>query len=185
MKSIQTGVLAGLSVLAAAGSVQASFLPVFGGTAPAGSNTAFNYNLVFSTSGGAAPVERLETGDFLTIYDIPGFVSATAPAGFSVATQNVGINGPGTAPADDAALPNVVFTYTGAPVGSDTVFTGAQIASSFSLLGSDNFTSRTHTFPAGSPLGHIGFTTVPSSDIPEPAALIFLSALPLALLRRR
>ena len=35
MKSIQTGVLAGLSVLAAAGWVQASFLPVFGGTAPA------------------------------------------------------------------------------------------------------------------------------------------------------
>jgi hypothetical protein len=183
MKRVQTGVLAGLSVLAAAGSVQASFLPVFGGTAPAGANTAFSYNLVFSTSGGAAPVERLETGDFLTIYDIPGFVSATAPAGFSLSTQNSGINGPGTAPADDAGLPNVTFTYTGAPVGSDTVFTGAQITSNFGFVGSDNFTSRTHAFPAGTELGHIGITAVPA--VPEPGALIFLSALPLALLRRR
>jgi hypothetical protein len=172
MKRVQTGVLAGLSVLAAAGSVQASFLPVFGGTAPAGANTAFNYNLVFSTSGGAAPVERLETGDFLTIYDIPGFVSATAPAGFSLSTQNSGINGPGTAPADDAGLPNVTFTYT-----------GAQITSNFGFVGSDNFTSRTHAFPAGTELGHIGITAVPA--VPEPGALIFLSALPLALLRRR
>jgi hypothetical protein len=183
MKRIQTGVLAGLSVIAAAGSAQASFLPVFGGTSPAGANTNFNYDLVFSTSGGAAPVERLETGDFLTIYDIPGFVSATAPVNFSLSVQNSGVNGPGTAPNDDAALPNVTFLYTGPTVGSDTVFPGARIVSSFGFVGSDNFTSRTHRFPDGTELGHIGLVAVPA--VPEPGALVFLGALPLALLRRR
>ena len=183
MKRVQTGLVAGISVLAAAGAAQASFLPFFDGvTEPGSPPFEFCYDLVFSTSGGAAPVERLETGDFLTIYDIPGFLSATAPVSFSLSTQNSGINGPGTAPNDDPALPNVTFTYTGAPLGSDTVFTGAEIASTFGFIGSDAFTSRTHAFPAGSELGHIGITFV---AVPEPGALTFLSALPLALLRRR
>ena len=180
----QTGVLAGIGVLAAAtGAAQASFLPAFTGTTPAGANTQFNYDLVFATAGGGSPVERLENGDFLTIYDIPGLVSATAPAGFSVGVQNVGITATGTSPADDAALPNVTFTYTGPTVTVDTFFNGANIVSSFGLVGLDNFTSETTRVSDGSTIGHIGLVPVPA--IPEPGALIFLSALPLGLLRRR
>src|SRR5688572_6169185 len=177
MKQMQTGLLAGISALAAAGVAQASLLPVFGGTAAGpGANTTFNYDLSFATAGGpGAPVERLETGDFVTIYDIPGFVSATAPANFSVSTQNLGVNAPGTAPNDDAALTNVTFRFTGAsPVGSDTVFPGANIVSSFGFVGSDNFTSQTHRFPDGSLVGHIGTVAVPA--VPEPGALVFVGA---------
>ena len=184
MNHVHSGLLAGLSALAAAGTAQASLLPVFNGTAGGpGANTTFNYNLAFSTSGGAAPVERLENGDFVTIYDIPGFVSATAPANFSVSTQLTGINAPGTAPNDDAALTNVTFRYTGPTLGADAVFLGASLVSSFGFVGSDNFTSQTHRFPDGSLIGHIGTVAVPA--VPEPGALMFIGALPLALMRRR
>jgi hypothetical protein len=180
----QTGVLTGIGVLVAAtGAANASFLPAFTGTTPAGSNTQFNYDFVFATAGATAPIERLENGDFLTIYDIPGFVSATGPANFSVSTQNLGINGTGTTPADDPALPNVTFTYTGPTVTVDTFFNGASIVSSFGLVGLDNYTSETTRVSDGSTIGHIGLVPVPA--IPEPGTLIFLSALPLALLRRR
>jgi hypothetical protein len=183
MKKVQTGVLAGLGVIAAVGTAQASFLPAFSGTSAVGPNTQFNYNLVFATAGAAAPVERLDPGDFLTIYDIPGFVSATAPASFSVSTQNVGVTALGTSPADDPALVNVTYTYSGPPVTVDTIFAGANIVSSFGLVGLDNFTSETTRVSDGSTLGHIGVVAVPA--IPEPGALMFLSALPLALLRRK
>lgn len=183
MRKVHTGVLAGISALAAAGVAHASFIPTFGGTtAGPGSDTTFNYDLVFSTSGTPA-VQELRTGDFLTIYDIPGFVSATPPANFSASVQNIGVTAFGTAPGDDAGLPNVTFRYTGAaPITVDSVFAGAQIVSNFAGLGQDYFTGQTTRTSDSTAIGHIGLVTVP---IPEPGTLMFLGALPLALMRRR
>jgi hypothetical protein len=183
MKRVQTGVLAGISVLAAAGGAQASLLPAFTGTTPVGPNTSFNYSLVFATALSPGPVEQLDAGDFVTIYDIPGFVSATAPAGFTVSTQNLGVTAQGTFPLDDPVVPNVTFSYTGPPITADTVFPGANIVSIFGPGGIDNWTSQTTRTSDGSTISHLGFVQVPA--IPEPSAIIFLSALPLVLMRRR
>lgn len=195
---------AGLAVAALAvlgsSTARAGFAPDFLGTSPSGSNTAFNYNLVFTT---VAAADRLQSGttippatpgdvgseDFLTIYDIPGIVSATAGSGFSVSIQFVGINGPATAPADDPTLANVTFHYTGATVTADTTFTGFNIVSSFSGIGVDAYTSQftdNSGIDINEKIGEVGTTTVPV--VPEPAsvALTTLGALGcLALFRRR
>jgi hypothetical protein len=179
---------AGLSVLVVAGAAQASFVPLFQGTSPSGSNTAFNYTLSFGagTSAGG-PVERLQSGDFLTIYDIPGFVSATAPAGFSLSVQNTGITPGGTVPADDSQLPNVTFTYTGDTLTTDTSFVNALIISSFGDQTTGTFTSRdtSNQPPAGQPVAQIGPVTIPGGGVPEPGSILGLGALGMLLSMRR
>ena len=83
------------------------------------------------------PVQGMNTGDFLTLYDIAGFADAVtvnfvaAPAGggsvgatgFSVSNQPTGINPPGppaVTPLLDTPLTNLTITRTGAPVGPDS-----------------------------------------------------------------
>src|SRR5205085_5349155 len=109
--------LCGLGLLGlGTGEARASFLPVFAGTSagPAG-QPIFSYRLDFSTGtdpGTGQPVERLESAPvqgFVTLYDIVGLVpgSVVVPANFTFTIQNSGINAFGTAPADDATLPNI------------------------------------------------------------------------------
>jgi len=143
-----------------------SFLAVFQGTAPNGANTDFQYNLQFNTG---SSTERLEAGDFVTIYDINQFVSATAPALFHLTTQALGINGPGTAPTDSATLINVTFVYDGppTPVLVDSTFPGAVITSKISSAGAGVFTGQDTLISDGSKLGNFGRTIVP---VPLPAA---------------
>ncbi|MBC8108031.1 MAG: hypothetical protein H7Z14_15695 [Anaerolineae bacterium] len=183
---------AGLSILLMSGAANASFVPVFSNTAPGpATNTTFNYALVFNTAQVSGQAfERLDSGDFVTIYDIPGFVSATAPPLFTVATQLLGVNGFGTAPSDDPVLPNVTFTYTGSSLTTNTTFVGGAIVSNFSGTGVDNFTSEdTHNLAplAGQPIGQIGFVTVPAGGgvVPEPSILGLGAFGALTLLRRR
>jgi hypothetical protein len=190
MKRVQSGVLAGISAVALATVAQASFIPVFtSASAGPGANTTFSYDLVF-TAGNPAN-ERLDAtpnplGDFITIYDIAGFVSATPPANFLVSVQNLGLNGFATAATDNPALPNVTFLYNGVgPIAADTTFTGGSIVSLFSGSTTGLFSSEVTRNGGqfdGTPIGQAGGTVVP---IPEPGALLFLGALPLALLRRR
>ena len=115
----------------------ASIIAQFTGTTPSGSNTTYNYNLLFSTQNG---VDRLESGngtlnpgqigsaDFITLYDVASngvggnFVSASAGSGFSVQTQNGGVNASQTLPIDDLNLLNVTYTYNGPTISADTVF---------------------------------------------------------------
>src|SRR2546421_7387447 len=126
---------------------QASIIAQFTGTTASGSNTSYNYNLLFSTQSG---VDRLEAGsgglnpghigspDFITLYDVasnaPGgnFVSASAGSGFALQVQNAGINASQTLPVDDADLLNLTYTYTGPTISTDTVFPG------FSIVVSNN-----------------------------------------------
>ena len=182
---------AGLSVVLASGAAYGSFLPTFSNTTPGPStNTTFNYALVFATTAGAS-AERLDPGDFVTLYDIQGFVSASAPAGFNVSTQNVGINGFGTAPTDSPALSNVTFTYTGASISADTIFSGLSLVSSFGATTVGQFTSEDTSNAAGTsglPIGQIGPITLPTGGgvIPEPASLLSLGAFGIfSSLRRR
>jgi hypothetical protein len=173
---------------------QAALIAQFTGTTPSGSNTSYNYNLLFSTQNG---VDRLEAGsgtitpgaigsaDFITLYDVafagpgPGanFVSASAGPNFSVSLQNTGIDAAQTVPLDDLNLANVTYRYTGPVVSTDTVFGG------FSIVVNNNdgtslkqFTSQ-YTDNAGpeidTKVSEIGLVAVPKFGgfIPEPSAL--------------
>jgi len=167
----------------------ASLIAQFTGTTPSGSNTSYNYNLLFSTQNG---VDRLEAGsgsppgntgsaDFITLYDVArlgaNFVSATPGNGFSVQEQNVGVNAKQTLPLDDPDFLNITYAYTGPTISADTVFTG------FSIVVTRNdgisvgqFTSQ-YTDNAGPEIdmkiSEIGSIAIPKSStfIPEPSAI--------------
>ena len=128
-------------------------------------------------------VHVIGSADFITLYDVgstaPGgnFVSATAGAGFSASTQNLGINAAQTLPNDDALLTDVTFKYTGPTISADTVFPGFSI-----VVNSNNgttlkqFTGQ-YTDNQGPELdtkiGEIGLVAVPAAgSIPEPGTVL-------------
>jgi len=188
MMHMRNVLLVAALLAAAAVPARAGFAPDFiGTTAGPGANTGFNYNLIFTTIGaeerlegaaGAPAPDVINSADFLTIYDVGGFVSATAPAGFTVQTQLVGINGPFTVPPDDSTLTNVTFVYTGADITVSTIFTGALIVSSSSLTNIDYYTSQrtdNEGLNINRKIGEVGTTTVPGGSpvaVPESSSLI-------------
>ena len=190
----KTGVVAG-AMLVGASAASASLVPVLTSITPGpGSNSTFNYDLVFATTTGAAPFEIIDSSanpiaDFATIYDINGFVSAAAGTGWTAAFQNTGVTATGTAPVDSPSITNVTFSYAGPPatVTADTTFSGFSIVSSLSGALNGQFTSETTRGSgslAGTALGQIGAVQVPG--VPEPAsAILFLGSGALLLFRRR
>ncbi len=168
---------------AAAVPARAGFAPDFVGTTPSGANTGFNYNLIFAVinaeerlegAAGAPAPDVINSADFLTIYDIVGFVSVTAPANFTVQTQFVGVNGPFTAPPDDFTLTNVTFVYRGPDVTVDTIYTGVNIVSSANLTNIGFYSSqRTDNdgLDINRKIGEVGTTEVPGV-VPEPSSLL-------------
>src|SRR5688500_7503938 len=184
--------LLGLALTAQTAS--ASFMPVFLNTTGSGPFT-FNYNLNFSTLG---PVSnpRLDSGAYVTIYDIAGYVSHTAPAIFSVTPQLLGISEPVVNPNDDPALMNLTFRYNGPSLTLDIVFPGFTIVSTFGFTALDHYTSIFTNASNNTQSSEIGSILVPSAtptggpgpNVPDGGSTIALfgSALfGLAMLRRR
>ena len=170
-------------LFAAQATARASTIPVLQSVTPAGPIFSYNYNLVFTTAvTDGVPVERLQAGDFVTIYDIQGLVFAAAPpAGWTISGQNVGITAPGTAPTDNPTLLNLTYTYTGPTITADTTFTGFVFGSTFGGTALGQFTSttvRNAGFTAGTLISHIGAVAVPGQQqtqpIPEPATMVLL-----------
>ena len=91
---------------------------------------------------------------------------------------------------DNPNTVNVIFTYNGPTVTTDTVFGTASVVSTFSETSTGVFSSETARNSgslAGTPLGHIGLTTVPT---PEPSSVVMMGlgglvAVGLAVRRRR
>jgi hypothetical protein len=159
------------------------------GPVPVGSNFQYNYTINFTSSTGQ---ERLETGDFVTIYDVattgPGttFVSATAGPGWSVSAQPAGVDAPLTNPADDLGLLNITYRYVGPTVSLDAVFPGFNVVSSIGGTAIDHYTSqRTDNLgpDAGTKISEIGSIVVPG--VPEPSSLAVCGIAGLLLARRR
>ena len=170
---------------------RASLIAQFTGTTPSGTNTSYNYNLLFSTQSG---VDRLEgasgslnpgvigSKDFITLYDValagaaPGanFVTATAGSGFAVQTQNAGINAAQTLPLDDLNLLNVTYSYAGPTITADTVFPGFSIV----VTNNDGTTLRQFTGQytdnngpeINTKVSEIGQVAVPRL-VPEPSTI--------------
>lgn len=170
-----------------AGEARADFLPATGTptiTAIGGGQFRFDYNILVTST------QTSNVGDFFTIYDFGGFVSATAPAGFSVSTALVspspvlGSTG-GVVPNDNPTITNVTFTRTsGSLAGGPTSLGTFSIVSTFQGTVLASFVGRGTDTDSG--LRNANLTNVPVAAIPEPASLVLLGmGVPVALLLRR
>ena len=184
----------------------AAIIPMLnpGGPTATGSNFAFNYTAdlqqderldpaatlgVTCPGPNSAKVQCNPPGTFFTIYDIPDFVSASAPSGWSVVSQLIGmtpssISGPSI---DMNVVMNVTFVYTGPVLHANGVIvpiTGFTIVSKDNLT-AQGFFSFQATKDAGDNIGNTdqgsGPTTVPSanggiagSGVPEPGSILLL-----------
>lgn len=191
MTSLLTAAVVGLAVLAGgAQKAEAGFTITLASISGSGPYT-WNYTAAITAS------DEIRTGDFFRIYDFYGYVpgSITAPAGWTATVQN---SSPTPPPdvfvplGDDPAVPNLIFTYTGAATiaGPTTIF-NFTAQSDFGALGPlKNFVGR-NTQGTGANVGDrvdvVGNVRVPA--VPEPASLISTSlgvvALGLFYARRR
>jgi PEP-CTERM motif len=180
------------ATLILAGTARASFIFDFQSVTPLGGGQfSYLYNLDFGSNGGA---EELLATDFATLFDIVGFVSASAPAGFTTSSQLTGILPPFQSPPDSATLMNVTYRYTGSPITTNMTFTGFTIVSTSNSTQA-GFTSGQDTAiqDGMTKLGDTSGTTVPGvqinplGDTPEPATmgLFGMSLLLLGALRLR
>ena len=153
---------------------QASITVFLDSTTPSGTNTAFNYSME-QTMG-----DVLRTGDGFTLYDFPGFVSASAPVDFIFSVQNIGLN-PMTpvgavAPAvDSPAGLNVTFTRTGAATNAMSI-SGFQVVSTLSgsgdLLAFTGQNAKDRNLQLSN--GSLGAVPGPS-EVPEPGTWAMLA----------
>jgi len=157
---------------------RASFIFDFQSVTPLGGGQfAYHYDLDFGSNNSQ---EELLNGDFATVFDIVGFVSATAPAGFTTSSQLTGVIPPFQAPPDSPSIINVTYTYTGVPVLNNTMFTGFTIVSTVSSTQA-GFTSGQDTAiqDGTTKLGDTTGTTVPlavQAGVPEPGTLAMIGA---------
>lgn len=124
------------------------------------------------------------TGTFFTIYDIPDFVSASAPADWLATSQFLGVTPSALNPTDSPSIVNVTFSYTSSTVvhanGSTVPFTGFQIVSSDNGITNGTFTSQSTSDAAdatnGQTVQKMGTVTIPAPAVPtpEPGSLLLV-----------
>ena len=156
-------------------------------TAPTVVGNLYTYDLNFSNSidgGTGLPAQRLQSGNFATLYDIAGITSTSLNPAFAsmftLTQQTTGITAFGTAPTD-GALPNLTVTYTGPTVTADQSFAGLlHVNSTFTTVNTrgqyTGETTKNAGAAAGTPVGAIGFVSVPGTTAatPEPGSLALL-----------
>lgn len=156
------------------GTAPAGLLPTLVTVNSDGSNFRWSYAIVLPTD------SELRNGDYFSIYDFAGFVSGSdvAPSGWSFSTANVGPVPPGVLPTDDAAKPNLTWTYTGPTLNVGQIGLGNFMAtSSYQDRAESFFTARTHRASDGKRDTNITYTDVPvpgggGVNVPEPATLL-------------
>jgi len=166
-------ILCAAAVLIAMGSSRASagFVPQFVSSSNVLNTTVLIYTLNFTTNTGGT--EQLQTGDFITLYDVGPVTSVTtgpAPAGTITNSQSLlGLTAPSTTPTDASNILNLTLTYNGPTLSVDTPFTNVQITVPITTLRLGTFTS-TDTIPLGKN-GQIGQVTLPNA-VPEPTSIV-------------
>lgn len=157
------------TLLGGAQAARAGFTVTLNSVVPSGSEFVFNYGVSIADD------DVLTAGNFFRIYDFFGYVpgSITAPAGWTATTM---LSNPTPPPdviiglGDDPAVPNLIFTYTGASVTGPITLTGFSARSTFGPSRLKNFAGRTTASAAGgAPVDSVGTVGVP---VPEPASLI-------------
>jgi hypothetical protein len=160
----------GLIAFATMMTARADIIPTLFSVAPNGSNFTWDYNGIVTAN------QTVTTGDFFTIYDFGGYVagSATAPAGWTVSVQLVGITPSDVNPVDNPSLFNLTWKYIGTtPIVGDSSLNGQFTAdSTFKDPTRANFTAqatRSNGAQAGTKVDNIGMVDVP---VPEMSALL-------------
>ena len=127
-------------------------------------------------------------GTFFTIYDIGGYVagSASAPTGWSVSAQLLGIT-PSGANVTDGSLENVTWTYTGSNVAGPTVISGFSFKSIDGIIATGQFSAQSMNNVSTGVDDQEGPVNVPDPPAPEPASLGLMggSLIGLAMFSRR
>lgn len=156
-------------------------------TNPAVLGNTYTYDLNFLNSidlGTGQPAQRLQAGNFATLYDISGLTSFTLnptfASIFTLTQQPFGTTPAGTGPTD-TVLPNLTLTYTGATVTATQSFTSIlTLNSTFTTVNPlGQYTAQTTKnagLSAGTNVSSIGNVAVPGVDAatPEPGSFALL-----------
>ena len=166
----------GIVAAALAAPAQAGIIPASVTITPESGNFRWTYSIVLPTD------QKLQAGDYFTIYDFGGLVPGTnsQPADWAYSSAKGGPVPPGLAPIDNPAIDNLTFTYGGATIPSGQVGLGNFWA--VSTVGE----SVTVAFTAQNPQASSGqldrnivdtlapapaIDIVPPSGVPEPTTM--------------
>ena len=172
----------GLLALALIGPAQAGMIPAAVTVPPSGGAFQYAYHIELPSD------YKVQTGDFFTIYDFNGLVPGTnlQPAGWSLTTSLLGPNPPHILPADNPAILNLTWTYSGATINGPSDLGEFEVNSSFGPNTIDvQFASQDHGVLTGRAVGNYTFTSGPDDaptpkQAPEPATwLMLMIAVPL------
>lgn len=174
MKSLLLGAVAALAL---SGAAHASIIPSLDSVTAEGSDFRFRYTAQL------APDQGVTAGNSLVIVDFAGYV----PGSVMSTLANVSASVSNTLPAgmlltpgftDDAAIPDLVFTYngpdfqtTGGPFSTLFTLDGLSALSTYGDTGFGAFSAvavRNMGSTAGTPAYNVGQVSVPS-PAPEPA----------------
>jgi hypothetical protein len=158
---------------------RADIIPAFAGVTPSGGNTVWNYTIDI-TSG-----QNVTTGDFFTIYDFGPFIVGTGaqPTGWTLTSSLLGVTPSQTLPADDPALLNLTWTYTGPTIigvglGPFSV-TIAGVTPSPVPIRTSHFAAEATQITTGDKVDNVGQISVPVIGplVPEASTIsLFVSA---------
>lgn len=149
--------LAGTALVA-----HADIIPSFDSIVPNGSNFQFNYTANVTGD------QRVETGDFFTIYDFNGLVpnSAMMPANWSFSSLLIGVTPSQVNPPDDPMILNLTFTYTGAtPIIGPAPLGTFSAVSNFGQSQPGYFAAQGTLNLDGSKVDNVGVLPVPVPEI--------------------
>jgi hypothetical protein len=175
---------AAVAAAALASPATAGIIPASVTVTPEAGNFRWTYAIVLPTD------MKLQAGDYFTIYDFGGLVPGTnsQPADWTFSSTNTGPVPPGLNPVDNAAIPNLTWTYNGATIPSGQVGLGNFWAASTSGDSvTVNFTAQNPQASTGQSDRNIVDTLAPSGGgggsptVPEPTTMA-LAALGLPLI---
>jgi hypothetical protein len=142
--------------------VHADIIPSFNSIVPSGGNFQINYTAVVTGD------QRVEAGDFFTIYDFSGLVpnSAMMPPDWSFSSLLIGVTPSQTNPPDDPMILNLTFTYTGAtPIIGPAPLGTFSAVSTFGQLHPGYFAAEGTRNPGGTKVDNVGVLPVPVPEI--------------------